>query len=424
VRAAQGRLLSLDPVNRDVAVFCFGFALLRLWAVLTRPPVRYPDSASYFDINFLGHAARLWTVPLLYRALPGDEARVVAQIAIGVLCWSALAFAVAKSLKHPLVARVGAILVLLLALCGQVAEWDQIILSESLSLSITALLFAAVLWLRLERSTRAVVGVLTVLVLWIFARELHAVLFIPVALVAVAWIVLRARRYLLVALAIAAIGAWGGYAAAQASANIRFNAYNLLVLRLLQQPGGATFFRQAKMPDLARLANESAQIQTQGVSAYLGNKSPTFRDPAWGAWIDRHWKLTYAEWLLDHPVRDITGPSSQLNELLSGFPNYGSARAVLPAPIQDALWERSSGDLPFWIVLTAVIWLVSLRRGRPGTLDALAAVGVAFSLLWYLASWHGDAAELPRHMIPIAASLRIALMTLSLAALDRSARRR
>src|SRR5262249_36509461 len=141
-RVLVRKLRAADAVTRDVALYSAAFAFLRLWSIVGRPVIRYPDSASYFYVDFLGHAAggRSPTVPLLYTALWSDRARVAAQVIVGIACWSTLAFAVAKSLRHPYVARAGALLVLLLGATIQVTEWDQIILSESLSISLTALL--------------------------------------------------------------------------------------------------------------------------------------------------------------------------------------------------------------------------------------------------------------------------------------------
>ena len=426
-RSAQLRLRELDGVSRDVVLFCLGFTLLRFWAVLGRPPVRFNDSPSYFQIDFLGHATRLWTVPIFYNALPSDSVRVLAQIVLGVACWSALAFAVARSLRNALVARFGALLVLLLGLCIQVTEWDEAILSESLALSLTALLVATLLWLRLRRSTWAMVATLVVLVLWVFTRQLQAGVYVLVSLPLIAWILFRARRhmrsYMLIACALTALAVWSGYASDQARGIMRYNEYYLLTQRILLTPGGAEFFASRGMPDMPALVKAAATGQ-------LVEHASAVRDPSWQAWNDRHWKQTYAEWLLRHPVADIRAPLVDVPNLLSGFPKYAaSTRVALPSPVQDGLWERTSGDVPLWFALTLVVWLVSLRGSRPGrlrgnvpvSLDALGAGAVGFAALWYLAGWHLSSTELPRLSVEAAALLRIGLFLVLLAALDRIA---
>lgn len=413
------RLRGSDSLSHDVTVGCLVFALLRLGAVLGRPVIRYPDSDSYLYLDFFGKTAggRLWTVPLLYTALPGDGARVLVQTLIGVACWSALAFAVARSVRHPFVARLGAAVTLLLGLCIQVTEWDQIILSESLALSLTALLTAALLRLRLRRTPQTIAAALVVLMLWIFARQLQAIVFIPVAVVLATWVLVRARRHALVALALVALAVWSGYALTQNKGHMQFGAHDIVQMRILQTPDGAPFLAGAGMPRLEALKREAADYAATGV--YLGGNSLVYQDPVWREWVDDHWTRTYAEWLVRHLGSTVRQPFNQTTLLLDGYPPYGSVRAVLPAPVQDLLWERATGAVPFWLALALLLWIVSLRNGRPGGLDLFAAASMLVCGIWFFAAWHLQVSELPRLMVPVGAAFRIAVALLILAALDR-----
>ena len=419
VSALRRRWFGWDRLGRDVLLFCLGFALLRFWALAGRSPVRWPDSNSYFYVDFFGHAAggRLWTVPVLYTTLPSDAARVAAQGLIGILCWSALAFAVARSLAHPVVARIGAIAILLLGLCIQVTEWDQTLLSESLAVSLGALLAAALLRTRLRRTWPVICATLVVLVLWMFARQVQVLVFLPVGVVTIGWMLLRARRYIAVAVALALIGVWGGYAAAQDKGNLEFGAHDILIFRILQTADGPAFIARSGMPDVPQLEKEASTYASAGT--YLGGASKVYKDPRWQQWIDRHWSRLYLKWLIHHPVADIREPLSYANQLLSGFPNYASIRPVLPSTVQDLLWERASGDIPLWFGVTAVAWIASLRKRRPHSLDALAAGGIVISMFWYLAAWLLEPSELARLVIPAATMLRISLLLLLFTAIDR-----
>ena len=185
----------------------------------------------------------------------------------------------------------------------------------------------------------------------------------------------------------ALLAVWSGHATSQAHGIAKLNAHNLLVARILQTAGGAEFFARHGVPDLAMLEKESAARRN------LGGNSPAFHNPKWQTWINHNWNRTYAEWLLRHPVDAFRLPLSEATVLLAGFSNKSSARPVIPSPVQDGLWERTSSDVPLWFALISVAWLLSLggsrpgrlRGGVPGSLDALGASIVAVSVLWYLA---------------------------------------
>src|SRR5215212_5133809 len=122
-------------VNRYLFLVVGAFAILRVLATIGLSPRRWPDSGTYFDVAFFGGAIRLWVVPVIYNILPSDVARIVGQVALGVVSWSALAVATAGAAVHPLAKRIGATAIAALGLCTQVTQWDRVLLSESIALS-------------------------------------------------------------------------------------------------------------------------------------------------------------------------------------------------------------------------------------------------------------------------------------------------
>ena len=94
---------------------------------------------------------------------------------------------------------------------------------------------------------------------------------------------------------------------------------------------------------------------------------------------------------------------------------------ALPGPVQDTLWDRNShgGDVALFVGLTLVLWLASLRTPRRDNLDVFAGGVLAVSIAWYYACWLLAVTELERLETPVAAALRLGLLILSLAAVDR-----
>lgn len=407
----------VTAVTRDVALFCVAFAVLRAWASLARPPVSYPDTATYTQLNFLGHnVGRLWTVPLLYTVVPNDSARTFVQLLLGIVSWSALALAISVTLSRPVVARVAAVLVLLLGLCIQVTQWDQVLLSESLALSLTALLVALLLWVRLRQTAGTLAAMFVVLVLWVFDRQLQATLFIGIAVVAAVWIVARHRRFLPLAAALAILAAWGGYATNNSSAHLtRWGAHDLMVMRILPSAVNASYFTSRGMPDVPLMEKEAAKRLDRGWA------DPVLQDPRFLSWVDAHWQRVYAGWLLRNPVATARDPVAQAPNLLSGLNNYSSVRPALPSSVQDTLWQREvpAGDLIAFVVVAILLWAASLRAGAWTSLDTLAALLFAISVVWYYAGYYGVVSELPRILTPPAALMRISLLLLAFAGVDR-----
>src|SRR5512144_946477 len=85
------------------------------------------DSASYAArpgapaslVSFLGHAPRLWGVPLFYALFSTDTGRAYGQWAVGTIAWAGLAAVVFSLLRHPLARFAGAAVVLLIGLLPQ-----------------------------------------------------------------------------------------------------------------------------------------------------------------------------------------------------------------------------------------------------------------------------------------------------------------
>jgi hypothetical protein len=185
-----------------VAVYLAG----RAWqlASLGPPIVAAADSAMYRgpaqrwlqfnDVSFTGAALRPWPVTLLYALVPSDEWRVLAQFAIATVSWAFCIWQVARLGIRPAAALLGAVVVAVFALTAGVSSWDAVILSESLSISMAALLVGAVI--ALARWPFSVPGLIAAgsaaLALALIRPPLIALLVVVALVPAVAW--LRPRR--------------------------------------------------------------------------------------------------------------------------------------------------------------------------------------------------------------------------------------
>ncbi|RJP54956.1 MAG: hypothetical protein C4557_02205 [Anaerolineaceae bacterium] len=109
---------------------------------------------------------------------PGFDRIAVFQLIVSIIGWGALAFMIAEFLKNPLMKILGSVLVLLFAFTPQMADWDSILMSESLTFSLFALQLALAIKMvfSLYRDPNAnikswFIAWLIVFFFWVFLRD-------------------------------------------------------------------------------------------------------------------------------------------------------------------------------------------------------------------------------------------------------------
>ena len=380
-------------------------------------PVHWPDTDSYFAIDFLGGATRLWTVPLEYQALPADWLRVVGQTALGILGWGVLAFAAARACLLRPVGLGAAGAVLLLGLTPQVTEWDLTLLAESTTLSLTALGAGLGLLVAERQGGRAVIAALAaVLVLWTFARHANAIvlgLAFPVVAGLAIWRLPR-RQAAVVTAGLALLSAWALYSVSREDQIWRGNAQHMLFKRLLQEPEARSHFEERGLVITPALDRQTRHFARPGNSA--------FDDPPYRRWLDDRFRSAYASYLVTNAPSVLTDPLRELPRRVSESAPYATPRGVLPEPAADVLWADDGRRL--WLFLLAAgavgLWLWSLRRAPPRGAEIVPWALILLALAWVEVAWNSSTEELPRLFLPAGASLRIGLILLAAFALDRT----
>ena len=78
------KLRVLQPQG-EIAAMLGIFAALRVIEVLRVAAVSYPDTVTDLDLNFIGDAKRLWTVPLIWTIVLCDTWRELIQLLLGLV---------------------------------------------------------------------------------------------------------------------------------------------------------------------------------------------------------------------------------------------------------------------------------------------------------------------------------------------------
>jgi hypothetical protein len=412
-----------------------GYALLRLDGFVNVVTLTYADTTSYrevaakslFSLDFWA-GARAWTLPLLYKIAPdGASGQAWAQFVVSVVCWSLLATAVARCLRPGLYRYVAFAVVLLFSVALPIIQWDRILISESLSISLTVLAVGA--WLELVRAPRplAVVGVLVVSVLWVFARDSNGIIALCTVPLVVVWALWRpgplGRAW--------GLGLAGGLAAAFAlsllatgtqAAQLRRTERPILHVigrRVLADPAETKWFREHGMPK----PPPRVIAYRRSLAGIVEGTIPS--DPATNRFLDwarRHGRGVLARYLLAHPWQTVRQTFDHRRRLLSGVTvGYLSRNQprVLPGWLDRTIYPRRLRTIYLWFLVVGVGALVIWRwRGAsPAWLVPVAAL--ALQVPHAVVVYQGDTLEIPRHAILVAVTVRLAILLLAVLAIGR-----
>jgi hypothetical protein len=394
------------------------FALLRAYAAL-HSPVRMPDTGSYYDLDFLGDAIRLWTVPLFYKLLLTDSLRVAGQLLVGIAAWSTLAVTLHGTLDGAVLRRVAAVTVLVLGLTPQVTGWDATLMSESLAVSLLVLLTALLLRLRRQATPALLAACVVVAGLWVFSRQLNVICFLAVlpALIVLGYRWLPRRRAWATIAALIVIGAWGGYTLTGNQTVARWNALGLLELRIAVDQDALSFFEGRGLPQSPQILKERG--------AFLGSNSPLWQDTRLMRWMDDNFRATYAAYLLRHPRHTLTEPLRQAQGYVSSAPvSYVRQRDVVPSPVLETVWARSPGDVAFWVVVAFALGVAALARSLRVRFAAVAGLLLLATAVATFVTWHAGPGDFERVFMPVGVSLRLGLLLLIVFAIDALTRQR
>jgi hypothetical protein len=421
------------------ALLLVGYVLLRLDGFVGVDTLSYADTASYLDVA--SHSifsldfwagARAWTLPLLYKIAPdGRSGQAWAQFVVSVACWPLLAAAVARCLRPGLYRYVAFAVVLVFSVALPIVQWDRILLSESLSISLTAVVLAA--WLELVRAPRrlAVAGVLLASVLWVFARDSNGVIALAIVPFVLVWALWRPGALgraspLVLAGGLAATFALSFLATGTEAAQLRRTERPILHVigrRVLAHPAETRWFLAHGMPK----PPPRVVKYRRSLAGIVEGTIPT--DPATNRFLDwarRHGRSLLARYLLAHPWQTIRQTFDHRRRLLSGVTvGYLAANQprVLPARLDRALYPRRLRTIYLWFLVVGVGALVVWRwRGAKQTW----LVPVAALLLQIphaIVVYQGDTLEIPRHGILVAVTSRLGILLLALLVVGRIVQR-
>jgi hypothetical protein len=418
------------------------YAAVRVLAFLEVDPRGFPDTGVYERVaaapllseGFLA-GGRPPTVPLAYKLLGGEEARVAGQLVLSIACWTWLAAATAAALRTPWLRVAGFAAVLGLSLSHEIQLWDAALLSESIALSLTAALAAS--WLQLIRRPTAggVAVMLAVSALWALSRDPNAYLLIAVAAVLAASLpALEGRRGLrgMAAAGLVMIAAGSVFSAGAGYPRWLYPVQNLVALRISADPEGLEHFERAGMPVSDRFLELSERQRLTGVRPFAhpgelhyspGNEAEFM---PFQLWLAEHGRGAYGGYLLTHPGAVLDGVGPALTALADPrVDRYAANVGPAEAPVLSGLaFTGGVWPMALWLAVALGLAVAVAARGGARREWALPGFMLAAAAPFALFVYHAGAQELDRHMLVPSLLLRLGALLLIMMALDALVARR
>jgi len=375
-------------------------------------PFTYPVILKLFGVNFSNYKNS------------GIISNVVQfQYWFSIISWTALALALSVKLRKLWLRPFVFAVIIFFSLNLEVGIWDSLLLSESVSFSLLALLLTAwILWdypeskfqIKFLNFTK-LVFIISITILYVFTRESNQYFVIfGAAIYPFATLIGKAPKgrrklfltYLMVLILIVVIK------------NISFNVsndwkihiYDHLVLRILPDSEARDFFESAGLPVDQNLMNitNMAGFEYQD---YLANDADMI---AVSEWIDQSGVTTYMKYLLSRPVSSLMEPLKHLTTLFGGnnleyhSPLYGVS--TIPGWLIDLTNKFYPRELfTIWgflgLGVLGVIWYLATNIKQ----SAWLVVGILLISLYPLSFivWHGNPMEVERHAAQVGVQFRL-----------------
>jgi hypothetical protein len=401
----------------------------------------YFDSRSYVETADLPLTApefwmgqRPFTLPLLYKLLDvhlvDDWNHTVmrrisfVQIWLSIGCWTILAGVLALKTRQRWLKPVAFGIMLLFGLNLEVGIWDRLMLSESLSFSLFALLIAVwLLWggfpekVHWVGKSLFVAALILLTVLYSFLRDTHVYFLLVAAAVMGLGVVSKKigagwRKYYWVYILSIVILAFLQNLSLVAGKRWEVPAYNSLAKWILPNERARDFFVQRGLP----VSEKLMQISQMSVVQYTERIQ---HDPELAPakqWIEQNWRSVYVGYLLANLGDSLAAPIREIPTLLdAGALRYHSP--IFPArPFSDdMLWVtrlvyvRSpwiEGLAAILLVIgCAVYWFQKAPGNSVGWVLSVLIVSI-YPLMFLV--WHADPAEPQRHALQIGIQFRLA----------------
>lgn len=334
---------------------------------------------------------------------PGFDRIVIFQLGLSLIGWGALAWFISHSLKNSWMQVLSALLILAFAYTPHMADWDSILMSESLTFSLFALQLALLIKITFElykdpdaKVTGFVLAWGFVTFFWVFLRDtnvftaLMTLVMIAILLVSPRY---RKKKTLIGTMLFLAFIAVLGIVTARESVRTIVQIRNIYKDDIFPNPGVVAVFQNMGMPVDSFFAPEfEPWLQTEGASTlfrFMFDHPGYVATKLWNDFPDSFYEIqqTYFTARDLNPIRDILFTLGNALHPENTTPFLGS---VLPLLGILFLASKNIGDsrpwiwLGLWLFFTATLTLVPTILGDTWALNRHALYS---TMIYRLTMW-------------------------------------
>ena len=370
-----------------------------------------------FSLNFWA-GIRPFTIPLFYKIFNDLNTATVVQLAISLVCWGLLALCYARITRTAWLKPVSFGIVLLFSMSTDIILWERYILSDSLSISLFALLTACMIWLLAEWHLIRAVLLCVVVFFFAFTRESNAWLVMMIALTLIgAWVIFkRNRRYLALGLIFLTIFYLSNLTT---SIGKRWAApfFNTFAERILTDYNKLKFFEKNGMPITPEVLSLARQhgVNNNDVFFYAPELQE-FRD-----WYYANAKSAYMRFLLNDFGRRI-------EEAVEGSPYMVASYTqiywpedfspILDGWLAQVIYQK---DYPWLLIIYTTLLVgvtipIMLYEKQSNWIVPVFLILLSYPHAFII--YHGDTNELSRHAVIMGIQYRLGGWLVILTALD------
>ncbi len=369
---------------------------------------------------------RPFVVPLLYKLANADEDRIVVfQSIFSVLCWFALGLSVAACFKSVFLQIIATASISAFSLSIPINQWDYVIRSESITFSLLALFGAvSIRYVRLlhrqeELPFTAIIGWAVLSLFLVSTRDAMTFSLATFCGALATWILVQATgkriqvdsRGVSASLCIStvAIGivVCFGYWSTIQSPRWEIPFFNVVLERVLTKPDVYTYWQNKyEFPQNQRFetwAGKRAWDQEPDGKWLLSHVKKDKNLSDVNTWITEQGRSSYQRYLtLDRPFHAILGATHALQETINDQNRvYGqeAGQTAATQTLTQFMYPNIPVPLGLWfLAVCGALW--SVRYASGVRMPSWVALWLLMNA-WVQAfvCYHGDAAEVGRHIL-------------------------